>query len=62
MDDDFLQDPALLKEFLVESEELLQRIDQDMVTLESNPKDEELLNRIFRAMHTIKGTSGFLAI
>lgn len=60
MDNDFLQDPAMIEEFLVESEELLQRMDQDMVTLESTPKDAELLNRIFRALHTIKGTSGFL--
>ena len=61
MDNEFAQDPTLVKEFLVESEELLQRMDQDMVTLETTPKDAELLNRIFRALHTIKGTSGFLA-
>ena len=60
MDNEFLQDPAMIQEFLVESEEPLQRMDQDMVTLESTPKDAELLNRIFRAIHTIKGTSGFL--
>lgn len=60
MDNDLAQDPTLVKEFLVESEELLQRMDQDMVTLESTPDDAELLNRIFRALHTIKGTSGFL--
>ena len=60
MGSDFLHDPALLNEFLIESEELLQRMDQDVVTLESTPNDAELLNRIFRAMHTIKGTSGFL--
>jgi two-component system, chemotaxis family, sensor kinase CheA len=53
-------DPALVQDFLVESEELLQHIDQDMVALESAPGDSELLNRIFRAIHTIKGTSGFL--
>jgi len=58
--DDFLQDPAMIQEFLVESEELLQRMDQDMVALETCPKDSDLLNRIFRALHTIKGTSGFL--
>lgn len=62
MSNDFLQDPALLKEFLIESEELLQRVDQDMVALESTPGDAELLNRIFRALHTIKGTSGFLGL
>lgn len=60
MENEFLQDPAMIQEFLVESEELLQGMDQDMVTLESAPKDAELLNRIFRALHTIKGTSGFL--
>jgi len=53
-------DPSLVQEFLVESEELLQRMDQDMVALETAPNDAELLNRIFRALHTIKGTSGFL--
>jgi len=60
VDNDFLLDPAMIQEFLVESEELLQRLDQDMVTLEATPNDAELLNRIFRALHTIKGTSGFL--
>ena len=61
MTDDFsLNDPAILQEFLVESEELLQGMDQDMVALESAPKDAELLNRVFRALHTIKGTSSFL--
>ena len=60
MNDELSQDPTLIQDFLVESEELLQGMDQDMVALESAPGDEELLNRIFRAVHTIKGTSGFL--
>jgi two-component system, chemotaxis family, sensor kinase CheA len=60
MTDDLSQDPVLVQEFLVESEELLQRMDQDMVELEATPGDPELLNRVFRALHTIKGTSGFL--
>lgn len=60
MDNNFSQDETLVREFLVESEELLQRMDQDMIALESAPEDAELLNRVFRAMHTIKGTSGFL--
>jgi two-component system chemotaxis sensor kinase CheA len=55
-----LQDKALIQDFVTESEELLQRMDQDMVALEAAPQDSELLNRIFRGMHTIKGTSGFL--
>ena len=60
MSNDFSEDASLVQEFLVESEELLQRMDQDMVALETAPQDTELLNRIFRAVHTIKGTSGFL--
>ncbi len=60
MSDDLLNDPSLIQEFLAESEEFLQRMDQDMVALEAAPHDAELLNRIFRALHTIKGTSGFL--
>ena len=62
MDNEFLQDPAMIQEFLVESEELLQGMDQDMVALESAPRDADLLNRIFRALHTIKGTAGFLGL
>src|SRR5437764_1055499 len=60
MTSDYAQDPELVQGFLVESEELLQGLDQDMVELEVNPKDTDLLNRIVRALHTIKGTSGFL--
>ena len=60
MSDEPNQDQSIIHDFLLESEELLQGMDQDMVALESSPQDAELLNRIFRAMHTIKGTSGFL--
>ena len=60
MNDEFSQDPSLVRDFLVESEELLEGMDRDMVTLESAPGDSELLNRVFRALHTIKGTAGFL--
>ena len=59
-DNDLAQDPELVREFLVESEELLESVDEGMVALEAAPNDSELLNRIFRALHTIKGTSGFL--
>ena len=54
------EDPELVQAFLVESEELLQAVDQDLVKLESAPNEEELLNRTFRALHTIKGTASFL--
>jgi two-component system chemotaxis sensor kinase CheA len=58
--EDFLQDPALIQDFLAESEELLQGFDHDLIQLESSPSDPELLNRAFRALHTIKGTAGLL--
>ncbi len=60
MTNEMAEDPVLMEEFLTESEELLERMDQDMVLLETHPQDAEILNRIFRALHTIKGTSGFL--
>ena len=56
---EFSQDPALVQAFLVESTEFLQSMDQDLVLLERTPESEELLKRIFRALHTIKGTAGF---
>jgi two-component system chemotaxis sensor kinase CheA len=60
MDQELLQDDSLIQEFLVESSELLDHVVQDLVVLESTPTDPDTLNRIFRALHTIKGTSGFL--
>ncbi len=50
----------ILEDFLVEAFELVEQIDQDLVELESNPEDLELLNRIFRVAHTVKGSSSFL--
>lgn len=50
----------VLGEFLVESYENLDRLDQDLVALEDNPDDRQLLGGIFRTIHTIKGTCGFL--
>ena len=50
----------ILEEFLVEAEEILENLDQDLVDLENSPDDKELLNKIFRGMHTLKGGAGFL--
>jgi two-component system, chemotaxis family, sensor kinase CheA len=50
----------IVKEFLVESHENLDRLDRDLVELEKHPSDRETLASIFRTIHTIKGTSGFL--
>src|SRR4029453_14545009 len=45
----------------MESHENLDQIDRDLVALEQDPSSRDLISRIFRAIHTIKGTSGFLA-
>jgi len=50
----------LTREFLLESYENLDRLDQEFVKLESEPGNLELLKSIFRTIHTIKGTCGFL--
>lgn len=50
----------IFEAFVVESTELLENLSQDLMLIEDNPEDEELLNRIFRAFHTIKGTSSFM--
>jgi two-component system, chemotaxis family, sensor kinase CheA len=56
-----MSDDEIVKEFLVESYENLDRLDLDLIALEKNPNDRETLASIFRTIHTIKGTSGFLA-
>lgn len=50
----------MLKEFLIETKELLEKLENDFVSLESNPEDTELINEIFRAVHTIKGGAGMV--
>ncbi len=52
---------AIIKEFLAESAENLDQMDQDLVVLEKDPANQEVFSRIFRTIHTIKGTCGFLA-
>ncbi|HAP36538.1 MAG TPA: hypothetical protein DCQ28_11580, partial [Bacteroidetes bacterium] len=52
----------LLDSFIVESNEIFEKLGPDLLSLETNPEDAELHNRIFRAVHTIKGTSSFLGI
>jgi two-component system, chemotaxis family, sensor kinase CheA len=51
----------IVEEFLVESHENLDQLDTDLVALEQEPDSRERLSSIFRTIHTIKGTSGFLA-
>ncbi|MDD3731584.1 MAG: chemotaxis protein CheA [candidate division Zixibacteria bacterium] len=52
----------IINDFLVEADELIISLDNNLVKLEEAPDDLELLNEIFRAAHTIKGTSGFLGL
>ena len=52
----------LLSEFLTETHEGLAVLDVELVKLEQNPNDADLLSSIFRLMHTIKGTCGFLGL
>ena len=56
-----MSDTEIVKEFLVESYENLDRLDQDLIALEKDPGNRETLASVFRTIHTIKGTSGFLA-
>lgn len=55
-----IEDQEVIREFLIESNENLARLDNEIVELERRPKDVELLASIFRTFHTIKGTCGFL--
>lgn len=52
----------LLSEFLTETNEFLETVDTQLVQFESDPTDSATLNNIFRLVHTIKGTCGFLGL
>jgi two-component system chemotaxis sensor kinase CheA len=54
------EDADLLREFITESREHLDNIEQGVLVLENSPSDAEVLNTIFRAFHTFKGGAGFL--
>lgn len=56
-----MEDQDVIREFLAESHENLSRLDQEIVELEKKPNDRDLLDSIFRTIHTIKGTCGFFA-
>jgi len=55
-----MSDSDIIQDFLVESAENLDRLDRDLVGLEKNPEDKNALAGVFRTIHTIKGTCGFL--
>ncbi len=52
----------LVEEFITETNEGLEELDLDLVKLEQDPNDKDLLGKIFRLIHTIKGTCGFLSL
>jgi len=55
-------DDEILQDFLVEADEILEKLGEQLVDLEQNPQDAELLNAVFRGFHTIKGGAGFLSL
>jgi two-component system chemotaxis sensor kinase CheA len=52
----------IVREFLLETHENLAQLDLDLVTLEKDPTERETLARVFRTLHTVKGTAGFLGL
>lgn len=58
----FDADEEILQDFLVEAGEILERLSEQLVELESRPDDMDLLNAIFRGFHTVKGGAGFLQL
>lgn len=52
----------IVESFLLETKEILEKLNVDLMDLEKRPDDLDLLNQIFRSFHTIKGTSGFLGL
>ncbi|MDY7002194.1 MAG: Hpt domain-containing protein, partial [Thermodesulfobacteriota bacterium] len=57
-----ISDPEVFADFIVEAKEHLETIEPNLLELEKNPGDLELLNGIFRPMHSLKGASGFLGL
>ena len=55
-----MSDSDIVQDFLVESSENLDRLNRELVGLEKNPHDRDALSNVFRTIHTIKGTCGFL--
>lgn len=62
MSDFSMDDPSFYEDFLVEAQEHFELIEQNFLTLEESPGDLDILNGIFRSVHTIKGASGFLGL
>lgn len=62
---EILKDPdmkEIFESFIVETKEILEKLDLDLVSLEKEKENKDLLNDIFRSFHTVKGTSSFLGL
>lgn len=55
-------DNEILQDFLVEAGEILEKLGEQLVDMESRPDDKDLLNAVFRGFHTIKGGASFLSL
>jgi len=62
MSDFALDDPSFYEDFLIEAQEHFEQIETNFLALEESPGDLDLLNAIFRSVHTIKGAAGFLGL
>ena len=62
MSDFALDDPSFYEDFLIEAQEHFEQIEANFLALEEAPGDLEILNAIFRSVHTIKGAAGFLGL
>ncbi|HEX9082468.1 MAG TPA: chemotaxis protein CheA, partial [Holophagaceae bacterium] len=62
MSDFALDDPSFYEDFLVEAQEHFEQIETNFLALEESPGDLDILNAIFRSVHTIKGAAGFLGL
>ncbi len=51
----------IVESFIIETNEIFEKLDNEILEIEKRPDDKELINSIFRAVHTVKGTSGFLS-
>lgn len=51
----------IVESFVIETNEIFEKLDNEILEIEKRPDDKELINSIFRAVHTVKGTSGFLS-
>ena len=58
---EFSSDPDMIRDFISNADELIERLDEQILALEQNPHEKEIINEIFRAAHTLKGAAGMFA-